>query len=137
MQISRTLLAVLLAGAAAWPTYSQSATPEQQTRALELLRQTISQQHQAAAAPGKPAPQQHAAPAAPAAPAKPSSASTAVTSKPAPKASPAKPAPAAPQQPAGPKTKQQKLQDLLNAYRADKISPPEYQAERAKILAEP
>jgi hypothetical protein len=34
-------------------------------------------------------------------------------------------------------TKAQKLADLLQAYRADKITPIEYHTERAKILAEP
>ncbi|MEW6157121.1 MAG: hypothetical protein AB1813_06785 [Verrucomicrobiota bacterium] len=43
------------------------------------------------------------------------------------------PAPA----PAVPKTRQQKLADLLEEYKADKITPNQYQAMRAKILAEP
>ena len=34
-------------------------------------------------------------------------------------------------------TRAQKLADLLQAYKADKISPIEYHTERAKILAEP
>jgi hypothetical protein len=44
---------------------------------------------------------------------------------------------AAPLPETGPKTKQQRLADLLELYRADKMSPTEYQVERAKILAEP
>jgi len=33
--------------------------------------------------------------------------------------------------------KEQRLQELLKKYRADQITPEQYQAERAKILAEP
>jgi hypothetical protein len=39
--------------------------------------------------------------------------------------------------PAGPRNKAQKLADLLEAYRADKVTPLEYHTERAKILADP
>jgi hypothetical protein len=46
------------------------------------------------------------------------------------------PAPA-PAQPTGPRTKQQKLMDLLELYKADKLTPAEYHSQRAKILAEP
>lgn len=44
---------------------------------------------------------------------------------------------AAPEQPAGPKTKQQRLADLLEDYKADKMTPAQYQIERAKILSGP
>ena len=42
-----------------------------------------------------------------------------------------------PEQSTGPKTKQERLEALLLLYRADKISPPEYHEQRAKILTEP
>jgi hypothetical protein len=45
--------------------------------------------------------------------------------------------PAPSDQPVGPKTKQQKLSDLLELYKADKLTPAEYHAQRAKILSEP
>ena len=48
------------------------------------------------------------------------------------------PAPTTPPPASGALTsKQQRLVDLLEAYRTDKISPAEYHAQRAKILAEP
>lgn len=40
-------------------------------------------------------------------------------------------------QPAAPKTKRQKLAELLERYKADKITPIQYHEERAKIVAEP
>ncbi|MDB6038905.1 MAG: hypothetical protein JWM99_2746, partial [Verrucomicrobiales bacterium] len=54
----------------------------------------------------------------------------------------AKPAPAVESTPivqAAPaaKTKKEKLADLLELYKADKITPGQYQEERAKIIAEP
>jgi hypothetical protein len=36
-----------------------------------------------------------------------------------------------------PASKQQRLDDLLQAYRMDRISPQQYHTQRAKILAEP
>jgi hypothetical protein len=47
--------------------------------------------------------------------------------------------PAAPvaETPSGPKTKQQRLVELLEDYKADKITPQEYHEQRAKIVAEP
>jgi hypothetical protein len=45
--------------------------------------------------------------------------------------------PAPSTQSTGPKTKQQRLNDLLDQYKADKMTPAEYHAARAKILAEP
>jgi hypothetical protein len=172
MQISQAFLIVFLAGAAAGPARSQSTTPEQQGRALELLRQTIAQQQQAApmpmnSAPVKPSPgdqqnkaiqllrettaKEYAAPASPAAPvpARPQNGQRLPTGKIQPSSklgvnqnavpAPVNPvvSPVVPEQPSGPKTKQQKLQDLLGLYKADKLSPAEYQVERAKILAEP
>jgi hypothetical protein len=44
---------------------------------------------------------------------------------------------AAPERPAGPKTKHEKLMELLDTYRADKLTPAQYQEQRAKILSEP
>jgi hypothetical protein len=52
-------------------------------------------------------------------------------------AAPTTAAPAAPDTAGGPKTKQQRLMDLLELYKADKLTPAQYHAERAKILAEP
>ncbi|MBI4325345.1 MAG: hypothetical protein HY674_08790 [Chloroflexi bacterium] len=40
-------------------------------------------------------------------------------------------------QPAAPKTKRQKLAELLELYKADKLTPIQYHEERAKIVAEP
>jgi len=39
--------------------------------------------------------------------------------------------------PATPKTKVEKLEDLLELYKADKITSADYQDQRAKLLAEP
>ena len=39
--------------------------------------------------------------------------------------------------PTGPKTKEQRLADLLDLYKADKISPTDYHLQRARILTEP
>ena len=39
--------------------------------------------------------------------------------------------------PTGPKTKEQRLADLLDLYKADRISPTDYHLQRAKILTEP
>jgi len=49
---------------------------------------------------------------------------------------PAVTTPAPPPAPA-PDTKEGKLQALLQQYKANQITPSEYQAQRAKILAEP
>jgi hypothetical protein len=49
-------------------------------------------------------------------------------------AAPAQPGAVAPSYP---KTKQQRLSDLLEAYKADKITPADYHNQRAKIIAEP
>lgn len=177
METSKLSLLLSLAGAAALQLHAQPASPEAQNRALELLRQTISQeqfQTPSAAQPAAltPAPIMTTAPAAPAstdqqqqaimllrqamaeqpqtaapAPApKAKASSSAKGAKPSASASKSpsvQPAPApeavtpAPTAPAGPKTKQQRLADLLQDYRADKLTPAQYQAERAKILAEP
>lgn len=114
------------------------ASPDQQQQALQLLREKMAEQ---AASPKPSATNVASAKAKPAkssktkaAPAK--SATTTVqstgTNRP-----PEIATPAAPEQPAGPKTKQQRLMDLLELYKADKITPAEYHAQRAKILAEP
>ena len=50
---------------------------------------------------------------------------------------PAVPAEAGAVAPAYPKTKQQRLSELLEAYKADKITPADYHNERAKIISEP
>jgi hypothetical protein len=43
----------------------------------------------------------------------------------------------APADPGRPRTKAERLAELLQAYKADKITPFEYHSERAKILADP
>jgi len=153
MQISKVTLMLLSLGAAACQLGAQPASPDLQDKALQLLRQTISEDRaRGAEAPrmaNPPATHSMAAPAANATtapaptanPAKPRS-----TPKPArmapkvnappPEVQPA-PAPTMPEANAGPKTKQQRLTELLELYKADKLSPPEYHAQRAKILAEP
>ena len=64
----------------------------------------------------------------------------AVTSTPAAMATPA--APATPAEPAAPTTlapgsKEARLAELLQLYKADRITPTEYHEQRAKIIAEP
>ncbi len=161
MQISTVFLMVSLAGTAALQVHGQTASPELQGKALELLHQTLAQERQPATAVipvGQPvsADQQQRAlqllrektseplAATDAVPAK--SAPASKSQKPA-KASSAKPAsasptgaiaaPTAPEPSTISKGKQQRLADLLEQYRADKITPAEYHAQRAKILSEP
>jgi hypothetical protein len=115
------------------------ASPDQQQQALQLLREKMAEQ---AASPTPSSTNRAAAKAKPAksstskAPPAANSATTAAQP-----GSPTRPAeiasPTAPEQPAGPKTKQQRLMDLLDLYKADKITPAEYHAQRAKILSEP
>jgi hypothetical protein len=139
MQISKVSFVLSLAGAAALQLHAQSASPELQGKALELLRQTISQERQAGS-PSNSKPVQD----------KTAKTTTTKKTQPAAKtetstgvsqsmtATKATAAPAAtPIQPTGPKTKQQRLADLLELYKADKLTPAQYQAERAKIMAEP
>jgi hypothetical protein len=175
METSKLSLLLSLAGAAALQLHAQPASPEAQNKALELLRQTISQEPSPTASAPQPVvvtptPAPAVTPAVPvsgdqqqqalmllrqtmaqqpeaaappksrashssAKPAKPkSSGSTSATVKQAPAPDTAAPVQASP---AGPTTKQQRLADLLEQYRADKLTPAEYQAERARILAEP
>jgi hypothetical protein len=107
-------------------TYSGSAISATQQQALELLRKTIASEsaaptkstHTAAQAkpiskPGKPAPK------------------TTVAAAPAPVSS------GSPEVHTGPKTKQDRLEEIGELYKADKMTPTEYHAQRAKILAEP
>jgi hypothetical protein len=152
MRISKLSLIVSVAGALTLQLHAQQASPEQQNKALELLRQTLAREQtaQQPVAPTKPtAPAKAASTQNSATPGKPapataskksSSASkpTSTSSEPKVTAAPTQPAPqTALEQPTGPKTKQQRLADLLELYKADKISPAEYHAQRAKILAEP
>jgi hypothetical protein len=164
MQISKAYLIAFLAGTAALQLQSQTASPEAQARALELLRQSTSPAQPGSIPPSVVYPSKPASPdqqqqavqllrqtialEQASAPQKPSKVSSTKTTQ-----SPSSPAPsptssigvvqgtvavpAAPGQVAGPNTKQQRLMDLLELYKADKISPAEYQARRAKILAEP
>jgi len=201
MRIFQLSLIALVAAAAALRIEAQPASPEVQAKALELLRQTLSEQKQepapamhAPAATSPAVPMQSSAPqpapavapptAAPIQPASPQLQDQAIARlratleqersaqrppmagtqprppmpatnhlQPEPKSGAAgvhnalsgRPAsrpeavvtPAAPDEPSGPKTKQQKLMELLEMYKADKLTPAEYQAQRAKILAEP
>jgi hypothetical protein len=196
MQISKLSWMALLAGAAALQLQAQSASPELQDKALELLRQTMSQgapsttvaapqpqpapvpaaamepampspavspamtapassdqqeqaimllrQHMAdsATAPASAPAKQKTAKAKPSKEAHKSSTSTTSSMPPAADAAVTQPSgqsatPALPELSSGPKTKQQRLMDLLEQYKADKLTPAEYHAERAKIIAEP
>ena len=146
---------VLFIGAAACQLGAQPASPDLQEKALQLLRQTISEDHARAGETGKmaspAATHDHATMA-------PGSGTTSTTGKPSHSAKPrattkpaatgtqmttpaapmtAAPAQTTPEPTAGPKTKQQRLADLLELYKADKLTPPEYHSQRAKILAEP
>lgn len=175
MDTSKLSLLLSLAGAAALQLHAQPASPEAQNRALELLRQTISQEpSQTPTTPSAPQPvevtpapamtampaaaasadqqqqaimllrqtmaeQPHAA--APARPTGSSGAKSAKSKSSGSKTATVSPAPgsdsAAPLALPLPMTKQQRLADILEQYRADQLTPAQYQAERAKILAEP
>jgi hypothetical protein len=121
------------------PQMGKSATAEQQQQALGLLRQELAREQSAmparqtnpaksAGSSGKIQPPGKSGAAASQTPS--SSVGSAATS-PTPM-----PAPGSPEQ-AGPKSKQQRLMDLLELYKADKLTPAEYHAQRAKILSEP
>jgi hypothetical protein len=143
----------------------QAATPAQQQQALQVLRETMTQGAaapsaqpakktatvplKAAKSPSAEAPIQWKPAGSVAQPSttlpgtgQPSSAQP-VTAPPGPvppsitTPSSAVTAPVTPAQPGGPKTKQERLSELLELYKADKISPAEYHAQRARILAEP
>ena len=126
-------------------TEAKPAAPDQQQQALQLLRQKIAEEQPVSAksSSGRTNPAKSAKPA----PASKTTKATAAAStpnaaaaQPGVSASPAAPGsatPAAPDQPAGPKTKQQRLAELADQYKTDKITPAEYYAQRAKILAEP
>lgn len=139
-------------GPMASPAVGQPMPASQQQRALDLLRQEVAKERasSAAAATSKKARSSSAA----AAPGKRSGSSSASTAKkpaahkppsssntPAVSQSAAPSAPAVSTAPAIPspisKSKQDRLQELLEQYRADKLTPSEYHAARAKILAEP
>jgi hypothetical protein len=174
MQISKLLWIAFLAGATALQLYAQPASPELQGRALELLRQTLSQggappagnstsmqplNATPTALPSSPAsndqqqqaimllrqtlaqpdtsPRPVATPRATPAVRPAGKATAAPFNRSVARPMPTAPTPAMPDQPAGPKTKQQRLMDLLEQYRADKLTPAEYQTERAKILSGP
>jgi hypothetical protein len=115
------------------------ASPDQQQQAIQLLREKMAEQAASskepstnrAAAKAKPAKSSDSK-ASPAAKSAPTAVQPAGTNSPAEIASPT-----TPEQPTGPKTKQQRLMELLDLYKADKVTPAEYHAQRAKILAEP
>jgi hypothetical protein len=167
MQASKVLLTIALAGAGVWSVQAQPASPELQAKAVELLRQTISQERHQGAQIGAVT----SAPASASASAdqqqraiqllrqkisEENAASSGGRAATGPAATGAKTAPLTQPgtivQPAigtdtintptvaiptGPKSKQQRLNELLEQYRADKLTPAQYHAERAKILAEP
>lgn len=123
-----------------------------QRRGLEVLRKAMEQEKNAPSKPVKPVKPSSPIAAEPkkvskpvkaepeiAAEAKEPQPKAKVTAAPVKKTEVKEPAPAPPvvEAPAGPKTKQQLLADLLEEYKADKISPPQYQELRAKILAAP
>jgi hypothetical protein len=109
----------------------EGSTPAQR-RALEVLRKAMAEQN---AAPTRPSSQ----------PAKASSVEQMPASVPAAKIQASKPAgvsaPTAKSEPAVTRatatTKQEKLAELLEQYRADKISPEQYHRQRSTILQEP
>ena len=163
MQTPRLLVALIVASAGLSAVRAQ-LTPADQEKMLEALRQKVAEERaqtsptpgvlgSGTAKPSAPAPlaekkavaRERAAEAPhPAAPAK---ASASSKSKPAVKETPAvrtpppqqqtAPIQPSPEQSTGPKTKQERLEALLLLYKADKISPPEYHEQRAKILTEP
>ena len=186
MQYSVLSLITVLAGGTLLQAQLQPVSPELQSRALELLRQTMSQETQQPIAPApqlrqplaEPLPsmrpttqqtsrtaraprtprvpekvqtrrtqrpaQQPMAPGAPTAPEQVTSMTPMAPMAPTtPSPAPAQIAPITPaftpgiNQFSGPKTKQQRLAELLDLYRADKLTPAEYQSERARIVAEP
>jgi hypothetical protein len=123
-----------------WRAPSQQASPGQQQQALDLLRQTLAEVQP----PAPPAPSSATArPDRVQAPPRSAQGLGKAPPAPAPRVEPQPPAPlpaplpAPSEQPAGPLTKQQRLAELLERYRADQLTPSEYHAERARILAEP
>ena len=172
MQITKVFLTACCVGAVAGTLHAQSASPEAQRKALEVLRQTTGQGQTAThpistsvATVGSPQQQQaiqvlrqtianeqavSTSPSATVSKAerKPAKASTSTSSKettsttggstinPKP-VQPSAATTAATSLPAGATTKQQRLADLLDQYKADKITPAEYHTQRAKILSEP
>jgi hypothetical protein len=113
------------------PPATAASFSDQQERAIMLLRQKVAESDQAGATAVQPRPRATRSGASTTLSPRPGTRSHSVTPPPASK-------PAAPAlDPSAPRTKQQRLAELLEQYRADKLSPTEYQAARAKILAEP
>jgi hypothetical protein len=199
MQILKAIVIVALTGAATLSVRAQAqpASPEQQNRAIELLRRTLGQENQQLPPRAEPAPRpapartqpaprpipgmspapaiappisdkQHQAlellrreideqrasrpdirsPRAPEPPPRRAPAPSAPAVRSRGQAAPAaphtvQPAPAPVQPPelepapAGARTRQQQLAELIELYRADKITSAEYHARRAQILAQP
>jgi hypothetical protein len=130
----------------------QPVSNEQQQQAVQLLRQKLAEQDGVSSMPPtsgssapakstKSLPKKKASPQPAPANGLHSHPGTSSGSASAPAVSPAAPAaPNAPGTQAGPAgltTKQQRLNELLDQYKADKLTPSEYQIQRAKILAEP
>jgi hypothetical protein len=109
------------------PNGAQQLTSEQESKALAALNQSAPQLHGSVrpSAAGAPAPERA------------TRSSRAEETKRVEKRNAVKSQPELAVQPTGPRTKAQKLTDLLQAYKADRITPLEYHTERAKILAEP
>ena len=119
------------------PARVPPASPD--PKVMRAVRDAIAAQRQAA----KPAPTPASVEASSSAPAEKSVESTlaaqapqAISPAPKPASIPAH-APTVEPQPSGPKTKQQRLMELLQLYRADKVTPHEYHDKRAKIISEP
>lgn len=137
--------------AAPAPSVAEPIDSPAQRRGLEVLRKAMEQDKGAPAKPVKPSSPIAAEPKKVSKPVKAEPEIAAEAKEPQPKAkakvtaAPVKktevkeptPAPPVVEVPAGPKTKQQLLADLLEEYKADKITPPQYQELRAKILAAP
>jgi hypothetical protein len=124
------------------PIVQPPALTEQQQQAIELLRRETDEQR--APRPGVAAPRVHEPPrrkeSAPAAPLIRGRGQVAPLPavRPVPPPVPQiSPAPEPEPEPAGPKTRQQRMAELIELYRADKITSAEYHARRAQILAEP
>lgn len=191
MRVSKLLVIAILAVAAAWQLRAQTASPELQRKALEVLRQAVTQYEAAKAAPAvKVTPPQQAPPVITVQPGttvvQPRASQQEVRERPRPEASvqgqngwrpssqvtprvssprgaanapvpprareavsatreskpqvgQPKPAgtPVTPQVSSGPKTRQERLDELLQRYLADEITPAQYHAQRRQILAGP
>ena len=129
MEVPRSQVVPVKAPAA--PTVVPSASPDPNT--LNSLREAIATQRQVAppvrAEVPSSVPAEKTVEPALAAP-------STQTIKPVSEPVSAPPAPTVVPQPSGPKSKQQQLMDLLELYKANKVTPHEYHEQRAKIISE-